>query len=98
MEHSKSTPLSEQELYTQVLNKLKNTTTDFTNILNSFIEPVFERDELLAMLLKFARPNEVTHLSLINCHLRINNYEEVMNILSKQKKNLSVGGLIIKSI
>lgn len=96
LKNANDVQLSEQELYTQISNKLESSSSDFTNILNSFIEPIFERDELLSKLLKYVHPNETTHLNLINCYLKIANYEEANIILSQQKKNLSVGGLIFQ--
>ena len=78
---------SEPALFKNLLSLLESKSHDYTDTLNPFLSTDFKEE-----LLKFIKPNEKTYITLINNHIRLEEYDSAVRIIQEQKNNLTVQG------
>lgn len=83
--------MSEESSLGNLLKRLESveSNVDYTESLNVFLDTSVKKD-----LLKFIKPNERTHISLVNSHVKMGQFESAIQVLNEQKDTISVSGLI----
>lgn len=86
-----SSSVSEETALGNLLRRLESvdSNVDYTEALNVFLDTSVKND-----LLKFIKPNERTHTSLVNSHVKMGQFESAIQVLNEQKETISVSGLI----